>query len=69
MVLRAFRDVVLRFKVTRIDFAANLPQPVDWFRDNMSVKGEQSSAEFVHQRTRQVESLTFGKRPDRYIVV
>lgn len=59
---------VSRFRVARLDFAVNVPQPVEWFRQNMYVKDKQELNEFIHQRTTKVETLVFGKSPDRYIV-
>lgn len=59
---------VRRLKVVRIDFAANVGQPVDWFREHFRVAGKRECREYVCVQTGQSQTLIFGKRPDRYSI-
>ncbi len=58
-----------RLRIARIDFAADVSVPVDWFRRHFRIGGKQNLTEYLSiHTTAETTSLVFGSRPDRYSV-
>lgn len=59
---------IARLHISRVDFAVDVPIPVEWFKRNFRIRNKQELRTYYSIATNSTETLVFGKRPDRYTI-